>query len=79
MNMTSEAVQVETQKAVRLISQFISEMEDWAGPDAHVRTTGEYGSDVRISLNTRHLKLAMTRLQDLESAISEISGVVSHL
>jgi hypothetical protein len=55
--------------ALARVNQFVTEHESWEGENSHIRTTGEYGTPERYSLNSGDLKalLAIVRQIPIES------------
>ena len=43
---------------------FAEELERWDGPDAHIHTTGEYGTPVRYTLNLSDLRDVLDELAE---------------
>lgn len=57
--------------AAKRVAAFIGEHEAWEGIDSHIRTTGEYGTETRLSLTSRDLKLMLNEMSTIAHLLEE--------
>lgn len=64
-----------TQSESTFLRKFVAELEEWEGENAHVLTTGEYGTPVRLSLYTDTLTMVLDELDELRKKVNDDTSV----